>query len=378
MAFGECLRIRRRVVRGSPGGSRRRGGRYAAVTVEQTRHEERVCTGDVWAPSWGKVNGKSTREDEENRGKDEEKMSAQVSLSIRGGRQSSAFVQVASREYFYEKYEVSPAMLSYLSETPLYGPSDIFALKPGHVVVDDEEEEETERASERVPGVRGAFVVKNVLSDIERQRLMELVRHKLPRGGWEETQQEGVCLGAKLRRNSVAVVLADEPLLGTLLERMRGALPTHSDEAMGGGSLAGINARWRVYRYRANSGEIFKPHIDSPWPGSGLDDAGRLTYDAFGDRISRMTMLLYLNDDYDGGFTSFFPGCSSAREVDTDSERLGVKVPAGSALCFWHGDHEDSPVHEGSPVLSEDGAKYVVRTDILYHLSPTAVTADAM
>ena len=87
-----------RLVRSS-GGSRRRGGRYAAVTVEQTQHEECVCTGDVWAPSWGQVKGVWTRDDGENRGEEDEDDDDEKTKRIRGRgrRQSSAFVQVASR-----------------------------------------------------------------------------------------------------------------------------------------------------------------------------------------------------------------------------------------------------------------------------------------
>ncbi|KAK3242490.1 hypothetical protein CYMTET_47834 [Cymbomonas tetramitiformis] len=47
-----------------------------------------------------------------------------------------------------------------------------------------------------------------------------------------------------------------------------------------------------------------------------------------------------------------------------------VSVPreAGAALCFWHGDHPQSPLHEGS-ALAEGSCepKYVIRTDVLFY-----------
>lgn len=285
------------------------------------------------------------------------------------------YYQVASREYFFERYEVSRALEPFLSATPLYGPSDVFALRPNAVVSPSwrERDDETEACHpvEEVPGVPGAFVVGNVLTHSECERMLSI----LDDVGWEETAPEGTCVGAKLRRNSVSVIMSDSTLLDAIMYRMRDALPQRDDES--GGELVGINARFRVYRYRPMTGETFKPHIDSPWPGSGIDTStnstGTLVYDNFGDRLSRMTLLLYLNDDYTGGETSFFPGFKTPREMlDASSSsshavrKIGAKVPKGAALCFWHGDHPHSPVHEGSPVLSETGEKCVIRSDVLF------------
>ena len=47
-----------------------------------------------------------------------------------------------------------------------------------------------------------------------------------------------------------------------------------------------------------------------------------------------------------------------------------VSVPQGSVLCFWHGEHELSLLHEGSLVTR--GVKRIVRSDVLYMLHPTA------
>jgi hypothetical protein len=94
------------------------------------------------------------------------------------------------------------------------------------------------------------------------------------------------------------------------------------------------------------------------WPPSALDASGQYVYDhSDGKILSRFTALLYLNDDFDGGWTTFF----------TPSPDLGVmnafpiKPRAGSLLIFPHGD-VTALLHEGSPVLA--GVKYVVRTEI--------------
>jgi hypothetical protein len=43
---------------------------------------------------------------------------------------------------------------------------------------------------------------------------------------------------------------------------------------------------------------------------------------------------------------------------------VSVRVPKGGALCWYHGDHELSLLHEGS--LITRGLKRVIRSDVLY------------
>lgn len=126
-------------------------------------------------------------------------------------------------------------------------------------------------------------------------------------------------------------------------------------------------------------------HPDGSWPGSGLRD-GKLVRDLYGDRRSALTFLLYLDSDFEGGETSF---------SDADGNLVSVAVPKGSVLwcvepwtpwlaacapclsfckpftawrahSFFHGDHEDALLHEGSLVTK--GVKRVVRSDVLYGL----------
>ena len=49
------------------------------------------------------------------------------------------------------------------------------------------------------------------------------------------------------------------------------------------------------------SRQVYRPHIDGAWPGSGIDEQGNYIYDAFVEqpaqaRHSRLTFLIYLND----------------------------------------------------------------------------------
>jgi predicted 2-oxoglutarate/Fe(II)-dependent dioxygenase YbiX len=146
-----------------------------------------------------------------------------------------------------------------------------------------------------------------------------------------------------------------ESLLAPLFARLAPLLPP----ALGGGSLVGLNPRFRFYRYAA--GCVYRPHVDGAWPESAVR-GGAVVHDAHGGaRWSRLTLVLYLNDDFVGGATTFFAAAPDAAGV---LEARGVRPARGCALLFPHGDAAGSLVHEGSAVAR--GAKYIVRTDVVY------------
>jgi hypothetical protein len=132
--------------------------------------------------------------------------------------------------------------------------------------------------------------------------------------------------------------------------------------------------------YRYDSGNVYRPHIDGAWPGSaisGTQEAGdeRCDYDGYGDRWSRLTLLLYLNDNFDGGSTNFYYA-----SADGGLDVRPVRPVAGSVFVFPHGENSDAPempfapVHEGSTVIT--GRKYIVRTDVLYMLPKEQTEAE--
>lgn len=141
------------------------------------------------------------------------------------------------------------------------------------------------------------------------------------------------------------------------------------------GSLetVGINCRWRIYRYESG-GECFGAHIDAGFPGSGLsDDGSTLLWDDKGlNATSRLTVLIYLNDDFDCGYTRFYSPISESKTAEIIAS---IKPVAGSVLVFPQAVGEEAvsyarnnwPTHEGSPVsVSSKRAKYVIRTDVLF------------
>ncbi len=95
----------------------------------------------------------------------------------------------------------------------------------------------------------------------------------------------------------------------------------------------GLNELFRFYKYTAN--QRFKRHID-----------GRFTRPQTTPKEeSRITFMIYLNDEFEGGATIF--------------DELTIKPKTGNALCFIHEQR-----HEGSTVTA--GTKYVLRSDVMY------------
>eukprot|EP00873_Tetraselmis_striata_P046548 jgi/Tetstr1/466812/TSEL_011282.t1 len=225
----------------------------------------------------------------------------------------------------------------------------IFASSPGVVTFED-----VAGACERVdiPQVPGAFLLQNLVTPSECAALIRLSE------AMGYTEDAPVSLGRDVRHNENCVWIADDSLTGPIFERCKHLLP----QEVNSGAVAGLNARWRLYKYGPE--DIFRAHTDGAWPGSGITETGVLKSDIFGDRWSQLTFVIYLNDDFEGGETSFFlkKKGSDRRSIDL----VPVAATQGAALCFFHGRHPQSHLHEGSLITS--GTKYIIRTDVLYML----------
>jgi hypothetical protein len=93
--------------------------------------------------------------------------------------------------------------------------------------------------------------------------------------------------------------------------------------------------------YRYFPGAVYRPHVDGAWPASGKDADGNYVYDSKGGAVrSRFTALIYLNEGFSGGHTTFFTPSSEPGVV----ESRGVAPREGAALFFPHGGTEGSLV----------------------------------
>jgi hypothetical protein len=169
--------------------------------------------------------------------------------------------------------------------------------------------------------------VQGLLTPDECKALIDKIESLGPEVATIDTQS-----GAAVRtdvRNNDRVIFDDEELARTLLDRVRGRVP----KEIHGMSLAGINERFRCYRYKA--GMRFAPHKDGAFY---RDDYEQSCY----------SFLVYLNEGFEGGNTTFA----------TDPE-ISIKPRTGMGLLFQH-----PIIHEGSVVTA--GVKYVARTDLMY------------
>ena len=200
-----------------------------------------------------------------------------------------------------------------------------------------------------VAGVPGAFQLLNALAADECARLVELTETI----GYLE--DAAVSLPRSIRHNHSATWIADDITTELLWQRCRAQIFKSDD--FDGKQAVGLNARLRFYRY--GEGDYFAAHTDGSWPGSRVVD-GVLVDNAYNDRWSQLSFLLFLSEDFAGGATRFsVDGNGSSTSVD-------VRTPQGGALCFPHGVHPLHCVHGSEPITS--GVKYIIRSDVLFEL----------
>lgn len=157
--------------------------------------------------------------------------------------------------------------------------------------------------------------------------------------------------------------IIDQAFHDKLWNRVKGFIP----DVLAGKKARGINRRFRVYRYVP--GAEYRCHIDGAWPPSGIDPAtDTYQYDSSppnARQSSLFTFLMYLNDDFKGGETTFF--VPSVREGVINA--YPVRPIMGSVAIFPHGEAEGALLHEGTGVV--EGAKYIIRTDVEYDVDRT-------
>ena len=159
--------------------------------------------------------------------------------------------------------------------------------------------------------------------------------------------------------------IVDTAFHDKLWSRMAPFVPTTVD----GRVSRGLNRRFRVYRYVP--GAEYRCHIDGAWPPSGIQPDDTYVYDdsPVGMKQSSLfTFLLYLNDEFEGGETTFYMPASAEGTLNA----YPVRPVMGGVAVFPHGEARGALLHEGTSVRK--GAKYIIRTDIEYDVEPLVDT----
>lgn len=170
--------------------------------------------------------------------------------------------------------------------------------------------------------------VEDVYTEAECRGFIDLIERSAP----------ALATNNPLYRDQDRVIKDDPGIAGELFRRLRPHLPERINVLR----LVGLNDRLRMYRYRA--GQRFEPHMDH-W------------YRPSESQVTLHTVLVYFNDDFEGGETRF-------REQIEQT----IIPRRGMAAIFQHKIR-----HEGCPVRR--GIKYAMRSDVIYEAPEHISTA---
>lgn len=125
----------------------------------------------------------------------------------------------------------------------------------------------------------------------------------------------------------------DDPPLAAEIHRR---LAQHLPDGLMNRRPRGVNERFRYLKY--DPGEKFAPHLDGAFVRAPTE-------------ASLLTLMIYLNDDFEGG------------ELVFHDDGEVVRPRPGLGYLFQHCQR-----HEARPVST--GIKYCTRTDVLYDYAP--------
>lgn len=186
------------------------------------------------------------------------------------------------------------------------------------------------------------FTVSNVLSPEECAEYIALTENIGYTPAGLTVGQDEYMMAPQVRNND-RVILDDEQRAADLWHRMAEYVPAMIDNW----TAIGLNERLRFYRY--DPGQRFALHGDGSYMRRNGDH-------------SRLTFMIYLNEDFEGGETHFYHHNDYFVLLDPNVvPDVSVVPKTGMALCFLH-----ELRHEGAYVIR--GRKYVLRSDVMYTL----------
>ena len=110
------------------------------------------------------------------------------------------------------------------------------------------------------------------------------------------------------------------------------------------------------FRYTDGNGAVYRPHLTDRGQERVDPGSGKYVHDLYGDRRSRLAFLIYLNDGFAGGCTTFYmPSVGGGLRVASSRGRVRCSAFPGTLRhCYTR--------ERGTK-----GTKDVIRTDVLYY-----------
>lgn len=142
-------------------------------------------------------------------------------------------------------------------------------------------------------------------------------------------------------RNNGRVIIEDKSLAADFYNKVKDHLPKNVIKGDELWEIKELNEQLKIYKY--DVGQEFKLHRDAPFV---RDENNRSFY----------TLLIYLNEEYEGGETFFLDET--------------IKGETGDCLIFWQNQS-----HAGLKV--KEGVKYAIRTDVMYTKVNTSIEVQA-
>ena len=134
-------------------------------------------------------------------------------------------------------------------------------------------------------------------------------------------------------RKSLRCVIDSIDFSKILYKRIAHIIPNNYNDM----KFCEINPRFRFLKY--NDGDFFAKHTDEHYKNDK-------------NEISLITLLIYINDDYEGGNTKFL--------IDDKNENDISITPKIGLICLM----DQNILHEVPKLIS--GIKYVIRTELMY------------
>ena len=135
-------------------------------------------------------------------------------------------------------------------------------------------------------------------------------------------------------RKSLRCIVDDINFAKILYKRIAHIIPINYKDM----TFCEINPRFRFLKY--TSGDHFAKHTDEHYKNDK-------------NEISLITVLIYINDDYEGGNTKFL--------IDDKNENDISIIPKIGLICLM----DQNILHEVPKLIS--GIKYVIRTELMYN-----------